>query len=61
MNLKIKNTIKRIDSIGEDFIKNLTSKNMLTTYVFGAALFVVLRQFFNWFVADNKLKTACGF
>jgi len=44
---KIKNKIKRIDSIGEDFIKNLTSRKMLTTYTFGAVLFVVLRQFFN--------------
>ena len=44
---KIKNKIKSIDSIGVDFIKNLTSKNMLTTYAFGALLFVVLRQFFN--------------
>lgn len=44
---KIKNKIKRIDSIGEDFIKNLISRKMLTTYTFGAVLFVVLRQFFN--------------
>lgn len=44
---KIKNKIKRIDSVGEDFLKNLTSKGMLTTYAFGAVLFVVLKQFFN--------------
>lgn len=44
---KIKNKIKSIDSMGVDFIKTLTSKSMLTTYAFGAVLFVVLRQFFN--------------
>lgn len=44
---RIKNKIKKIDSVGEDFLKNITSKGMLTTYAFGAVLFVVLKQFFN--------------
>ena len=44
---KIKNKIKKIDRLGADFLKNLTSKNMLKSYAFGAVLFLVLRQFFN--------------
>jgi hypothetical protein len=44
---KIKNKIKSIDSLGVAFIKNLSSKQMLTTYAFGAVLFIVLKQFFN--------------
>jgi hypothetical protein len=44
---RIKNKIKHIDSMGVDFIKMLTSKQMLTTYALGAVLFVILKQFFN--------------
>ena len=44
---RIKNRIKTIDTMGVGFIKNLASKQMLTTYAFGAVLFVVLKQFFN--------------
>jgi hypothetical protein len=44
---KIKTKIKNIDSLGASFLKNLASRQMLTTYAFGAVLFVVLRQFFN--------------
>lgn len=44
---KIKTKIKKMDHLGTDFLKNVTSKNMLKTYAFGAVLFVILRQFFN--------------
>lgn len=44
---KIKSNFKKLDMAGIDFIKNLSSKNMLKTYAFGAVLFVILRQFFN--------------
>lgn len=44
---KIKSNIKKIDMAGVEFIKNLASKAMIKTYVFGAALFVVLKQFFD--------------
>lgn len=44
---KIKTKIKSIDSFGVSLIKNLASKKMITSYAFGAVLFVVLRQFFN--------------
>ncbi len=44
---KIKSNIKKIDVAGIEFIKNLASKGMIKTYVFGAALFVVLKQFFD--------------
>lgn len=45
--LKIKKKIKHIDAAGAEFLKNLSSKNMMKTYAFGLVLFVVLRQFFN--------------
>lgn len=44
---KIKSNIKKIDTAGIEFFKNLASKSMLKTYVFGAALFFVLKRFFN--------------
>lgn len=44
---RIKNKIKKIDTLGVSFLKNLASKQMLITYAFGAVLFVVLKQFFN--------------
>lgn len=47
LKLKIKKKIKKIDTVGAEFIKNLGSKNMVKTYAFGVVLFVVLRQFFN--------------
>jgi hypothetical protein len=47
LRLKIKKKIKNIDTAGAEFIKNLSSKNMIKTYVLGLMLFVVLRQFFN--------------
>ena len=47
LKLKIKKNIKKIDTAAIDFIKNLSSKNMMKTYAFGLMLFVVLKQFFN--------------
>lgn len=47
LKLKIKKKIKKIDTAGLEFIKNLGSKNMVKTYALGLVLFVVLRQFFN--------------
>ncbi|MBY0414350.1 MAG: hypothetical protein K2Q18_09300 [Bdellovibrionales bacterium] len=44
---KIKNKIKSIDHFGGSFMKHLGSKQMLTTYAFGAVIFIVLRQFFS--------------
>ena len=44
---KIKKKIKKIDTVGADFLKNLGSKSMVKTYAFGIVLFVVLKQFFN--------------
>lgn len=45
--IKIKNNIKKIDTAGVEFIKNLSSKNMIKTYALGVVMFVVLKQFFN--------------
>lgn len=44
---KIVKKIKGIDSFGVSLIKNAVSKKMITTYAFGAVLFVVLKQYFN--------------
>lgn len=47
LRLKIKKNIKKIDTAGIEFIKHLSSKNMIKTYALGLVMFVVLRQFFN--------------
>ena len=47
LKLKIKNNFKKIDTVAIEFIKNLSSKNMIKTYAFGLVLFVVLKQIFN--------------
>lgn len=47
LKLKIKKNIKKIDTAGVEFMKNLGSKSMVRTYAFGLVLFVVLRQIFN--------------
>ncbi len=47
LKLKIKNNFKKIDTASIEFIKNLSSKNMIKTYALGVVLFFVLRQFFN--------------
>ena len=44
---KIKKKIKKIDTAGVEFIKNLSSKNMMKTYALGLVMFVVLKQIFN--------------
>ena len=47
LKLKIKKNFKKIDTATLEFIKNLSSKNMIKTYALGLLMFVVLRQFFN--------------
>ena len=47
LKIKIKKNIKKIDTVAIEFIKNLSSINMIKTYAFGLILFVFLRQFFN--------------
>jgi hypothetical protein len=44
---KIKSKIKGIDTLGVSILKTIRSKKMIRTYAFGAALFFVLRIFFN--------------
>ena len=47
LKLKLKKNFKKIDTAALEFIKNLSSKNMIKAYAFGLVMFVVLRNFFN--------------